>query len=380
MAEEEPTTESAESVASYDQPNPKHRNRKPKPWDHDDIDHWKLDPYSEDDSKGNTLVDETVFSTLFPKYRETYLREWWAQITQELKKYHLDCTLDLIEGSMSVRTTRKTWDPYIVIKARDMLKLLARSVSFQQAIRVLGDDVTSDIIKIGNITRNKERFVKRRQRLLGPNGATLKAIELLTECYILVQGNTVSAIGPFKGLKQVRKIVIECMNNIHPVYTIKTLMIRRELEKKPELKNENWDRFLPKFKKKNAKSKTEKKVSKKKEREVFPPAPTPRQEDIDMESGLYFLKDNEKKDRIAKEKKAKSAANTGKKQEKRAKAFEAPKEPTRQSADAAHQAVVDVAKLKAKLSKTDVERKRKAHDVVDDYVIKPAKQKKQKDD
>ncbi len=145
--------------------------------------------------------------------------------------------MSLTEGALSVATTKKTYDPYIIIKARDLLKLLSRSVPFQQAVKILEDNVFCDIIKISGFTRNTPRFVKRRQRLVGPGGMTLKALELLTRCYILVQGHTVSAMGYFKDLKVVRRVVEDTMRNIHPVYHIKELMIKRELAKNPEIAN-----------------------------------------------------------------------------------------------------------------------------------------------
>jgi ribosomal RNA assembly protein len=134
------------------------------------------------------------------------------------------------------------------------------------------DRMFCDVIKIGGIVRNKEKFVKRRQRLIGPNGMTLKSLEILSNCYILVQGNTVSAMGYFKDLKTVRRVVLDTMNNIHPIYNIKELMIKRELAKNPDLKDESWDRFLPHFKKQNVKRKKVK-IDKKKAKKPYDPFP-----------------------------------------------------------------------------------------------------------
>ena len=128
--------------------------------------------------------------------------------------------------------------------------------------------------------------------MIGPNGDTLKALELLTECYILVQGGTVCLIGGFKNVNIMRRIVVDTMQNVHPIYHIKELMIKRELMKDPALKDENWDRFLPKFKQVKMKKK-KKSLIKKKEYTPFPPEQQPRIEDIKMETGEYFLSEKE---------------------------------------------------------------------------------------
>lgn len=324
--------------------------RRDKPWDNPSIDHWAITPWDEetnnDSLPGGRLLEESSFATLFPKYREKYLREVWPLVTKSLDKYKVACELNLVEGSMTVRTTKKTSDPYIILKARDLIKLLARSIPAPQALKILNDDHHCEIIKIGGLVRNKERFVKRRQRLIGPDGATLKALELLTQCYILVQGNTVSVMGTYKGIKQTRNVILDCMNNIHPVYNIKRLMIMRELERDPKLKEESWERFLPTFKKKNVKRRKPHQLveeqqkgmgeggaggaggasnaggkKKKKSYTPFPPAQQPSKIDLQLESGEYFLSERERKAKKLGEKKIASMEKTEEKRRAREREF-----------------------------------------------------------
>uniref|UniRef100_T1GK18 KRR1 small subunit processome component n=1 Tax=Megaselia scalaris TaxID=36166 RepID=T1GK18_MEGSC len=284
----------------------------------------------------NGLLEESSFATLFPKYREKYLKEVWPMVQDVASEYNLKAELDLVEGSMLVKTTRKTWDPYIIVKARDMIKLLARSVPIEQAKRVLQDDTGCDIIKIGNIVRKKEKFVKRRQRLIGPNGATLKSIELLTDCYVLVQGNTVSAIGPYKGLQQVREI---------------------GTDEGSKITNEDWSRFLPKFKNKNiSKRKQPKNKKVKKEYTPFPPAQPESKIDKQLASGEYFLSKEQKRAKQNKERDVKQAEAKKKQQERREKDFVPPVEPTPGPSGVKRKAdveKVDVKNLKAKIAKAN---------------------------
>ena len=112
-------------------------HRKDKPWDNDTIDHWHIEPVTKENGFAAPL-EESSFATLFPKYRETYIREVWPLVTRTLKTYGIKGDLDLIEGSMTVRTTRKTFDHYILYKARDVIKLLSRSIPVQQALKILG--------------------------------------------------------------------------------------------------------------------------------------------------------------------------------------------------------------------------------------------------
>jgi ribosomal RNA assembly protein len=306
----------------------KHQNDD-RPLDTEDIDKWKEAAFTPADNAAGVLTEESHFMTLFPKYREVYLKEAWPLVTKSLERHGIACTLDLIEGSMTVKTTRRTYDPAAILKARDLIRLLARSVPAPQAVKILEDGVACDIIKIRNLVGNKDRFVKRRQRLLGPQATTLKALEMLTDTYILIHGNTVSVMGKYSGLRKIRKVVEDCMANIHPIYHVKELMVKKDLAQRPELVNESWDRYLPHFKSKSLSRRHKPQKVTDKSKKVYTPFPPPQEKskvDMQLENNEYFL-GPAAKERAAKAKKMDEQRQKKKeKLKEREKAFIAPEE------------------------------------------------------
>lgn len=115
----------------------------------------------------------------------------------------------------------------------------------------------------------------------------------------------------------------DCIKNVHPIYHIKTLMIKRELAKDPNLATENWDRFLPKFQKKNVKRKKAV-IVKKPDYTPFPPPQQPSKVDLQLESGEYFLSQSQKASRQAADQQQKQLQRVQARQQQRLQAFEPP--------------------------------------------------------
>jgi len=148
-------------------------------------------------------------------------------------------------------------------------------------------------------------------------------------------------------------------------YNIKALMIKRELAKDPNLKHENWERFLPKFEHKNlSKRKQPFKKREKKPYTPFPPSQPESKMDREMATGEYFLKDKEKKIKKLQERRERQAESAAKREEERNKAFRPPseKKKAKASTDGASdksKALQDVDAIRDKVKKTSKKLKAK---------------------
>lgn len=102
-------------------------------------------------------------------------------------------------------------------------------------------------------------------------------------------------------------------------------MIKRELSKDPALAQEDWSRFLPKFRKSSNPSLKKPKITKK-DRQLYPPPQLPSKIDLMLESGEYFLSAEQRKVKELEQRKSEQEIKSSEKRVEREKAFVAPKE------------------------------------------------------
>jgi ribosomal RNA assembly protein len=129
----------------------------------------------------------------------------------------------------------------------------------------------------------------------------------------------------------------------------------------PELRDQDWERFLPKFEKKTlSKRKKPRDQRQKKPYTPFPPAQPESKVDKQLASGEYFLKPTQQRARRQAEQREKQREHQSKREEKRKKAYQPPKEDVggKKSGTSGAESV-DISKLKSKAKEISGKKKAK---------------------
>ena len=137
-------------------------------------------------------------------------------------------------------------------------------------------------------------------------------------------------------------------------------MIKRELSNDPAMVGENWERFLPTFKKGNVKKKKAKPI-KDKPFSPFPPEQTQRKVDMQLTSGEYFMKEDTRKAKSQAKRKASQEKTSTERQRQREQAFVPPaaagsSSASRAKSEAGASSSVDTASIVARLKSKDTVR------------------------
>lgn len=190
----------------------------------------------------NAFVSISSFDFLISKERLKFFNENIKTLKEIINNYKLSILLN--NNKLTLSTTKNTRDPYAFIMIKSYLFCLIRGASLKASSKLFNSENTYEIVDIS--LKKKDTFINRRNRLI----RALKPIEKLSETNIFIYGKTCTIIGEYKNVRDCVKIVLSCLENKHPLYLLKELMAKRELEVRKELENVDWKELLPEVKKK----------------------------------------------------------------------------------------------------------------------------------
>ncbi|NPE08758.1 MAG: RNA-processing protein [Asgard group archaeon] len=111
-------------------------------------------------------------------------------------------------GEVIIASKPKMTDPFLVIKARDIVHAVGRGFNPQVAFALLDEEMYLEIINMKLVVgTNPNKLLRFRGRIIGKEGRTRKIIEETTGTRISVFGNTIGIIGPYERLKVARDAI-----------------------------------------------------------------------------------------------------------------------------------------------------------------------------
>jgi ribosomal RNA assembly protein len=178
-----------------------------------------------------------------PKERVGVLVGPDGKVKQNIEeKLMVELQVESESGGVTIVLSKRTNDPSLLFRAKDVVTAIGRGFSPEHAFRLLrNDEDIFDFIDFRAIFGRSESDIKRvKGRIIGANGKTRKLIEELTDASVVVYGHTVGFIGAFEQVEVARNAVQMLIDGSqhHTVY--KYLQRKRSEFKKQRL--ELWEK------------------------------------------------------------------------------------------------------------------------------------------
>ncbi len=135
-----------------------------------------------------------IESVLVPKERINIFNEG---VIQEIEK--IGIKIRRTENNIEIEG-----DGLELLRAKNIVKAIARGFSPQNALLLLNESSVLEIIEIPENEKNVSRI---KSRIIGSEGKARRRLEELTGCILSVYGKTVSIIGSYENISFARKAV-----------------------------------------------------------------------------------------------------------------------------------------------------------------------------
>ncbi len=138
--------------------------------------------------------------------------------------------IDSHEGDVTIRGK----DPLKLYTAKEVITAIGRGFSPENALDLLKQDYSLEIIDIRDYAHTKNALINKRGRVIGEKGRSRKTIEKLTDTKISVYGKTVSIIGRLEDTMTARRAVESLLGQAQHSTVYKMLEKKRAEQKKRE--------------------------------------------------------------------------------------------------------------------------------------------------